>query len=213
MPGRRTECRQMSRFRGRVIARRLVILCALLAAFGFLGAGSALVVERQSGPPDAVLMLASHEWERLPAAAALARRYPQAVVLLTVPVAVSPENCHRCSERVAWLAAEGVAAERVRVLPRVANTYGEALAARQYARSAQIAILAVVTSPYHTRRALSTFTEVFADSSTTIDVVQALPSDAHPRTWWLHRKDRWYVAYEWAANLKYRWAYGIPLVL
>jgi hypothetical protein len=47
-------------------------------------------------------MLASHEWERLPAAAALARRYPDALVLITVPRVVNEYNCHRCDERVDW---------------------------------------------------------------------------------------------------------------
>jgi hypothetical protein len=66
-------------------------------------------------------MLASHEWERLPAAAALARRYPDAIVLITVPRAITIHNCHRCGGRVEWLEAEGVPRSRIRLLTVAGN--------------------------------------------------------------------------------------------
>ena len=52
-------------------------------------AGSALVVSEPLASPDAIVSLASHEWERLPAAAALARQYPEALVVLTRLVRLS----------------------------------------------------------------------------------------------------------------------------
>ena len=175
-------------------------------------AGTALVVSRDVGAPDAIVMLASHEWERLPAAAAEAHRYPNARVLLTVPVTITPYNCYRCDERVEWLRAEGVAPSRVIVLPKHAsNTYGEATAARAWAIASGIRRLLIVTSPYHTRRALATFTQVFGAGPVCVGVVPAAGARGDPAAWWWSSYDRYYVAYEWAAILKYRLVYGVPV--
>ena len=174
-------------------------------------AGTALVVEQQIEAPEAILMLASHEWERLPAAAALARRHPESLVLLTAPPVVTIYNCHLCGERVDWLVREGVARERIRVLPGSGNTYGEATAARRYAGKEPFTRLAVVTTPYHTRRALATFAAVFDGSGIDVGTVPAAPAQAVPGWWWLQPYDRWYVRYEWAAILKYWWDYRVPV--
>jgi uncharacterized SAM-binding protein YcdF (DUF218 family) len=174
-------------------------------------AGAALVVAHEAGPPDAILMLASKEWERLPAAGALARQHPEAVVLLTVPRVVTISNCHRCDERIDLLEAEGVPRERIRALPSAGNTYEEAIAARAHAASEPFTSLAVVTSPYHTRRALATFRRVFEGSGIAISTVPASPAQGMPSRWWSTPYDRHYVRYEWAALLAYRLRYGVPL--
>lgn len=176
-------------------------------------AGTALIVTRDVGQPDAIVMLASHEWERLPAAAALARQHPDAVVLLTVPRVATIYNCHRCGERVGWLDDEGVDPARVRLVRTVeSSTHGEALAAREHARREPLARLVVVTSPYHTRRALATFSAIFAGTGVDVGVMPAAPAQGQPRRWWLDPYDRWYVRYEWAAILSYRLRRGIPLL-
>ena len=198
--------------------RRLALALAVaLAALWWpvAGAGSRLVVARPAGPPDAIVMLASHEWERLPAAAALARAYPASRVLLTVPVAPSRFNCHLCSERPAWLQREGVAAERIFELPaRVSNTYDEALGVRRYVTAHALRRITVVTSPYHSRRAFQVFAHVLAGTAVELGVLPASASSpADPRRWLWHSYDRAYVSYEWAAILEYRVKYGVPLVL
>lgn len=199
--------------RRRAVARRLLASAVLAIGTAWLlsHAGTALIVERDPGPPDAIIMLASHEWERLPAAAALARQYPAARLLLTVPGVITLHTCHRCGERVEWLAAEGVLRQRIRTLRPVSNTYDEALAAREHAAREPFARLTVVTSPYHTRRALATFKAVFEGSGVDVGVIPAAPAQGQPRRWWLHPYDRQYLRYEWAAILWYRWEYGVPL--
>lgn len=199
-------------------ARRLAWLTARIGIAAVciwttMHAGTALVVTREALPPDAIIMLASHEWERLPAAAALARQFPASVVLLTVPRVVTTLNCYRCGERVDWLEREGVPKSRIRVLPyHVVNTHDEALAALDYATSCPVRRLAVVTSPYHTRRALATFQTVLAGTPVNVGVMPATgTSPAEPGRWWWHRYDRHYVAYEWAAILSYRVKFGVPM--
>jgi uncharacterized SAM-binding protein YcdF (DUF218 family) len=183
------------------------------ADWGVERAGTALVVSRDVGSPDAIVMLASHEWERLPAAAALARRYSDSVVLLTVPLQINEYNCNRCGERVAWLGAEGVPQARVRILPRhVRNTHDEAIATLEYEREHPFRRLVVVTTPYHTRRALETFRHVFAGTAVEVGIFPAsATSQAAPTRWLLHKYDRAYVVYEWAGILEYRVRYGVPI--
>jgi uncharacterized SAM-binding protein YcdF (DUF218 family) len=199
------------------VARRavglLLVIVLLSGIWASLDAGRALVVSRDVEAPDAIIMLASHEWERLPAAAELARRFPSSVVLLTIPVTVTRYNCHLCAERPAWLQREGVAAGRiVELAPNArANTYGEALAVRAYAASHPIRRLMVVTSPYHCRRALHVFEHVLSGIGIEVGVRPASAySSADPDRWWRHPYDRWYVTYEWAAILEYRVRYGVP---
>jgi uncharacterized SAM-binding protein YcdF (DUF218 family) len=197
------------RHRRFLLAILVFVLGTLLIAGRY--AGTALVASRPLDRPDAILVLASHEWERIPAAAERAVREPSAIVLLTRPRIVTEHNCHLCAEREEWLQALGVPAERIRLLARtVGNTRDEALAALPYCRLEGVRRLLIVTSPYHTRRALATFTDVFEGSGVEIGVEPSLPqSPARPDRWWAAAYDRWYVRYEWSALAFYLVRYGI----
>lgn len=194
--------------------RSLAAIGVVLVVGATLGsiAGSALVVSAPLDEPDAIIMLASHEWERLPAAARLARQYPRALVLLTVPAVVTVYNCHDCGRRPDRLVRAGVAQERVRELPITASgTYGEALALRDFLQTTRLERVLVVTSPYHTRRALATFRRVLRATVTRVGIVAAEDEGAplHPDRWWRAPYERSYVRYEWAA-MAYYWArYGV----
>jgi uncharacterized SAM-binding protein YcdF (DUF218 family) len=176
-----------------------------------LQVGNLLIVSRVPPQPDAYIVLGSHEWERFPALVRVAAPTPRATVFLTEPVHLTAHNCAACGERVPWLAHLGIARSRVVILPRrVTNTHDEALAALDYARQHPFKRLVVVTSPYHTRRALTTFTSVFAATGIAIGVYPALTeSGAVPSHWWSAGYDRWYVAYEGAAVVWYALRYGV----
>ena len=194
-------------------AAALVAVLLALVLWPLSGAGRALVYAVPAEPPDAIVMLASHEWERLPATAALAGRFPQSVVLLTEPAAVTDSNCHRCGERPRLLTDLGVAAARIQVLPdRGRGTRDEALAVRRYVEDHRIRHLAIVTSPYHARRAWTTFRHVLGTLPVNVGVYPARDSSpARPARWWTAAYDRAYVTYEWAALLHYRVKFGVPL--
>jgi uncharacterized SAM-binding protein YcdF (DUF218 family) len=173
--------------------------------------GTLLTLSVPAGHPDAIVVLASHEHERLPVAAELARRYASARVLLTYPDEDSRESCQRCSERTAWLAEAGVDGARVTVLPQqVASTYDEGRAAAAFASRHRIERLIIVTSPYHTRRALATFRHLFAAAGvpTLLGIAAPWPA-ADPERWWLREYDRDYVAYEWTALVYYAIRFGV----
>jgi hypothetical protein len=162
--------------------------------------------------PDAIISLASHEWERLPLAAMLAARHPHALVVLTQPQNPTPHNCHDCANRVSRLRRLGVMEQRVRLIGLTGpGTYGEATAAAAFARQTGIRRLLVATSPYHTRRSLAVFRTVFEGMPVEIGVEPAeATSPARPDRWWLFGYDRAYVGYEWSALVYYRWKYSVP---
>lgn len=193
--------------------RQIVILAVALASVlaASRHAGTALVVLRPLDAPQAILPLASHEWERLPEAAARARAGGNAIVLLTVPREVKTWNCYRCSERAEWLVQLGVPPGRILTLPAgVENTFDEARAALAFCREHHITSLLVVTSPYHTRRAYATFQAVFAGAGVIIGVQPAADSSpARPARWWRASYDRWYVRYEWGALMYYMVRHGV----
>lgn len=181
-----------------------------LALFAGCEAGSLLVIRRDVSNPEAILMLASHEWERLPVTALLAKEFPDAQVLLTQPVRPTQFNCHLCADRPNWLQHLGVEKNRVVVLSqRAANTYQEALAARAYMTRHSMRRLMVVTSPYHSRRALATFHKVLG-VRVQVGLRPALErSPARPGVWWRGPYDRAYVGYEWSALGWYALRYGV----
>ena len=181
---------------------RLVIVASLLAIaiLAVNRAGTSLVVSVPLENPEAILVLGSHEWERFPDAITLANTYPSALVFLTQPRVPTIYNCHDCQGRRARLIASGLAEQRIVMLPyRVSNTRDEVAAAKAECEKRRIRRLLVVTSPYHTRRALDTLQLGFAETGVAIGVVPAKASPARPDRWWSAAYDRAYVRYEWAA--------------
>jgi uncharacterized SAM-binding protein YcdF (DUF218 family) len=197
--------------RGAVAASAVTAVVALAAAAPF--AGSALVVSAPLASPDAIVSLASHEWERLPEAVVQAKRYPRAVVVLTLPRVVNQFNCHDCSHRVDRLVKAGVDLSRIRIVPLTeGGTYGEAVATRTLVMNHHLGSVLVVTSPYHTRRSLATFRKALQDTGASVGVAPAsATSPAQPVRWWSAPYDRAYVRYEWAGVVYYWLRHGVPL--
>ena len=188
------------------IAALLVLLAGVLTMGGRL-----LVLDVPLDRPDGIVSLASHEWERLPEAARLASANPRAVVLLTLPQMPTFRNCHDCPNRPRRLEQLGVVRSRVHVAPLLAEgTFGEALAVRDFALSHGLKRVLVVTSPYHTRRTVAVFRKVFTGVEVQVGVQPSSQySEARPALWWMSSYDRWYVAYEWAAQAYYLFHYGV----
>jgi uncharacterized SAM-binding protein YcdF (DUF218 family) len=198
------------RRRGLIAGGTIALLCLYLAR----AAGTVLVISQPVGVPDVIVSLASHEWERLPVTATIATKYPDSLVVLTQPAYTTLHNCEGCSDRVARLRRAGVQLSRIRVTPRPAtSTYGEAVACLEYLRDSRARNILVVTSPYHTRRALATFKRVFSGTQIQVGIRPATGhSPAQPAAWWRRSYDRRYVMYEWAAGVYYALRYGIGIV-
>jgi uncharacterized SAM-binding protein YcdF (DUF218 family) len=207
-PGHSTIGSSRRRWRRRVAI--LAVVLAVPSVWMLRQAGTALVVDEEIDRPDAIVSLASHEWERLPDAAVLARRTPTARVLLTLPIAVNAFNCHDCAHRIDRLVAAGVEKDRIEILPRrVYRTLDEAQAVREWAAQRGVRSVLVVTSPYHTRRAIESFRHVLMGTAIAVGVHPAVGSPAEPARWWRHKYDRWYVSYEWRARVFYLIRFGV----
>ena len=192
---------------------RLLILCGVaLAALAFLlDAGRLLVVRRPLPDPEAIISLGSHEWERLPVAAKLARQYPSSLVVLTIPDKITKYNCDDCPNRVARMQRMGVDEHRIRVVQLTQHgTFGEAVACRELLRRAGVHRVLIVTSIYHTRRALAVFRHELETAAMRVGVEPATEtSPSHPGSWWTTPYGRWYVSYEWAATVYYAARYRV----
>jgi uncharacterized SAM-binding protein YcdF (DUF218 family) len=101
----------------------------------------------------------------------------------------------------------GVPADRVEVIPQpVTNTYDEAEVLREYAVTHGLRSLLVVTSAYHSRRALWTLRRVFAGTGIAISLqsVETGEQTPAPFTWWLHFRGWRMLVGEYVKNAYYR---------
>jgi len=160
----------------------VLLVAAVASIWPLRHAGTALVVTREIDQPDAIVSLASHEWERLPDAAALGRRAPHAKVVLSQPISLNPYNCHDCGHRVERLVAAGIDARRIELMDRkVYRTLDEAEAFKEWAAPRGVRSVVVVTSPYHTARALASFEHVLKGTGIVVGVHPASASPAELR--------------------------------
>ncbi|BCS33174.1 hypothetical protein TBR22_A24010 [Luteitalea sp. TBR-22] len=175
---------------------------------GTLPLGPWLVRSRPVASPEVILVLGSHESERLPHAARLARQWPTARIWLTQPVVVTLHNCEDCAHRIDVLGRLGVDPPRVRLIaPRVRNTFDELAAARRLAAAEGVRRILVVTSPYHTRRVIGLVSAAGWLASVGVEPCPTPSGLAWP--WWSRRYDRRYVVYEVAALAENSWRHGI----
>ncbi|HVF45905.1 MAG TPA: YdcF family protein [Pyrinomonadaceae bacterium] len=202
-------------------ARRAVplVLVALAAwAVAARVAAEALVVSEELGRADALVVLAgsSAYVERTARAAELYREGRAPLVILTNDGQLSGWSNESQSnptfvERARGeLVRGGVPAERIEALPRrVGSTHDEAVLLREYAGGRHLRSLLVVTSGYHSRRALWTFRRAFEGSGVGVGVSKVEPGlqTPAPGTWWLSPRGWQSVAGEYVKMVYYRLSY------
>jgi len=108
---------------------------------------------------------------------------------------------------IAELVAAGVPREVIEVMPHpVANTYDEARFLREYAVARKLSRLLVVTSAYHSRRALWTLQREFRGSGIELGLEPVAPGIQTPSAefWWLHLRGWQSVPTEYAKLIYYR---------
>ena len=100
----------------------------------------------------------------------------------------------------------GVPQQRIEVIYQpVTGTYDEAETVRDYAQSQGFKSIVVVTSGYHSRRALWTLQRVFKDSNVQVGMqaVETGIQTPSPLTWWLHARGWQMVAGEYVKSVYY----------
>jgi uncharacterized SAM-binding protein YcdF (DUF218 family) len=101
----------------------------------------------------------------------------------------------------------GVPRERVDIISTsTQGTYYEALLLRDFAQSHKVKSLLIVTSAYHSRRALWTFKRVFEGTGVEIGMDAAEPGEQTPSpgTWWFHLVGWQMVPMEYVKLVYYR---------
>lgn len=194
-----------------------VIILALFLVWLFVApllAGH-LIVEKKLASADAILVLggSSVYVERAHKAAELYKKGIAPKILLTDDGGRggwSPSE--QKNPRFADLARralieQGVAAEDIEILePAVGGTIDEAELLRQNSSQKKLGSVVLVTSAYHTRRALWTFEKVLAGSGVAIGI-EAVPPGIQtppPLYWWLSELGWRLVAGEYVKAAYYR---------
>lgn len=109
-----------------------------------------------------------------------------------------------------YLRRYGVPDEAIETLPEpVSGTYEEAHLLRRYAETKGLHSILIVTSAYHSRRALSTLRQTFAPSGIAIGLDAVPPGQQAPRPaiWWLYPSGWQMVPGEYVKMIYYRMFY------
>lgn len=95
------------------------------------------------------------------------------------------------------------------LLPQVSSTYDEATLLRKHVEGQSLRTILIVTSAYHSRRALWTFRRVFGSTGIRIGIEPASTGwqTPSPATWWLHRRGWQTVPPEYLKLVYYRFVY------
>jgi uncharacterized SAM-binding protein YcdF (DUF218 family) len=192
----------------------IVVSCLVMWSFIAWVGAQLLIVKSETASADAIVVLggSSTYLERADWAARLYQEGRAPVILLTNDGAVGGWN--EAEQRNPYfyelaareLQRRGVPAAKILVVPKtVSSTYEESLELRDYALVHKLKRLQVVTSAYHSRRALWSFRRAFEGSEVEVGVDSPPPGWQTPRpgSWWLHRRGWKFVAGEYVKMLYY----------
>jgi uncharacterized SAM-binding protein YcdF (DUF218 family) len=208
--------RLRSERKGRGIRRFLRNIVLLFIVWSILawGLARALMVRAELAHADALVVLAGADAyrERTREAAQLFALGRAPKILLTNDnlrggwSTEQQRNPYFVERAFDELRRAGVPAESIEVLPEtVSSTHDEAVRLREYATAHNLRSLMVVTSAYHSRRALWTLRRVFRDANMELGMDAAAPGDEAPgpATWWLHAGGWRVVALEYPKFVYY----------
>ena len=202
------------RWNSRKIVKALLLL---IAAWGLLAwlAARALMVSAPLPSADAIVILSgsSAYLERTQKAAELYRQGRAPFVWLTndhtrggwsSALQRNPLFVERATDE---LIKGGVPADKIKIVPGVAsNTRYETLLIKDYAVAEGIRSVLVVTSAYHSRRALRSLRQLFAGTEVAIGLEPAAigPLTPSPVFWWL-QPEGWRTVGVEVVKLIYYW--------
>lgn len=171
----------------------------LLALLWFISwvAAHGLIVSEPLERADAIVVLSGSSTlaERTRHAAALYSQNRAARILLTTDNQqggwsdIEQRNPYFHEIAVKELTRLGVSRQSIEVVtPPVKSTWDEARLIAEYSKNHNLDSMLIVTSSYHSRRALRTFRTLFRDSKTRIgiDPVPTGIQTPRPATWWLY---------------------------
>jgi len=207
-----SRAKAQKRLRG--ILRWLLVFIVVWGILAWIAA-RALMVSAPLASADAIAVLSGSSTyvERTQKAAELYRQGRAPLVLLTddhmrggwsSALQRNPYFFERATDE---LIKEGVPAEKIRVVPGLASsTHDEALLLKNYATAQGLRSILVVTSAYHSRRALRSLRNTFAGTGTAVGLEPVPPGSQTPSPafWWLRFRGWRSVGVEYV-KLIYYW--------
>ena len=198
------------------IPRRLLVAFLLFAVWSLLAWAGArwLIVEAPLARADAIVVLSGSSTyvERAQKAAALFKEGHSSKIILTNDnrqggwSSAEQRNPFFYERAISILTSAGVPQSAIEVIPHpVQSTHDEATLLRSYSDARGLHSLIVVTSAYHSRRALRTFRTAFAASNVAIGLEHPPTGlqTPHPATWWLHPRGWVMVPNEYLKTVYY----------
>ena len=212
------EKAQRAQKRLRRILKWLLVFILVWAVLAWVAA-RALIVSATLNSADAIVVMSGSSTyvERTQKAAELYRQGRAPLVLLTddhtrggwsSALQRNPFFVERATEE---LIEQGVPAEKIRIVPGLASsTHDEVLLLKDYASAAGLRSILVVTSAYHSRRALRSLRQSFAGTGTTIGLEPVPPGSQTPSPafWWLQFQGWRSVGAEYVKLIYYWLKYG-----
>jgi len=197
----------------------LIVLC-LIAAWPVTAwlAAKALIVKTDIAGADAIIILSGSGTyvERADWAAKLYREQRAQLVVLSNEDLLSgwsardERNLFFYELSARRLEQKGVAPANIRVVSDIGSgTYKESARICDYAAEQGLNRILIVTSAYHSRRALWSITHACQNKPLQIGIDTPPPGWQTPpaRSWWLHRNGWRFVAGEYVKMVYYRLAY------
>jgi uncharacterized SAM-binding protein YcdF (DUF218 family) len=196
----------------------LVVVFLIWILVAWIGA-RALIVNADLPSADAIVVLSgsSAYIERTHKAAELFHQRRAPLILLTddntrggwsSALQTNPYFVERARDE---LIKQGIPTDKIRTIPgTVSSTHDEALTIKDYAVSERLRSLLVVTSAYHSRRALRSLRQSLAGTAIIVGLepVAVGGEIPTPALWWL-RVEVWRsVAGEYIKLIYYRFVYG-----
>jgi uncharacterized SAM-binding protein YcdF (DUF218 family) len=212
------EKAQRAQKRLRRVLKWVLVFVVVWAVVAWVGA-RALIVSAPIDSADVIIVLSGSSTyvERTHKAAELYRQRRAPLVLLTddhtqggwsSPLQRNPYFVERATDE---LIRQGVPAEKIRIIPGMASgTHEEVLLIKDYAGTQGLRSLLVVTSAYHSRRALRSLRHTFAGTETIIGLDPVPPGSQTPSPafWWLQFEGWRIVGGEFVKVIYYRLKYG-----
>ena len=218
-PAQRSAPKTLPSSKAIAARRRRVLVIAVLSAvlmwplFAWLAA-HLLIVKAELASADAIVVLSGSSTyrERTAWAAKLYREGRAPVVILTNDSLIS--GWDRVEERNPYfyelaakeLQQQGVPPEKIQVVSGIAlGTYEETLGMRDYATTHKLKRLLIVTSAYHSRRALWSMRHAVERSGIEVGIDSPPPGwqTPAPSIWWLRRRGWRVVAGEYMKMIYY----------
>ena len=195
-------------------AVKILLICILIWPFAAWLGARLLITEAPLAKADAIVVLggSANYKERTRKAARLLLEGRAQVILLTNDNQRGPwssaeqRNLYFYERSLEELHNAGAPDQSVDVLMnQVSNTHEEAELIKQYATDHGLRSVLVVTSAYHSRRALWTFSRVFRDSGIQVGLTPVAPGNDSPRpaTWWLSARGWKLVPTEYVKMIYY----------